>query len=404
MNLSGVLQGPEFRTEYRMTAAGLPQCVLRLAYPRVGNDTPDLGLAVPGAAVGYRAQWDADELRTVTFAVGDLPQDAPEGTPRPVAIQTRPQPDLPRLDEVDDWPGTVLQSTLVERAQTMAERQAAPSLNMTASPPEELPDITTYGPGDTVTLRVVTPLIPEGLEVAGRLSQVEVNAAAGVATWSVIGASPGPVVRETVNDRLTRIDSTLAQVFHGGQLAEVGGPPVIRDTLSGRVVSGNWTKVVGPNWERISDYAIMRANPPTGAAVVLEAKGVVEWRQQNLYLALSWPGGPSAHTALCIIEGSSVPFNILFAISITATAVVTGPGRVRGHLSATLSPMAAGVPPNMAHGSNTFAVEGISEDPENFTQANQTSFNLVARFNATAAGQTVQMTTTKTTYYGGAAP
>jgi hypothetical protein len=428
-NLAGVLQGPEFRAEYRMTPAGLPQCVLRIAYPRVGDDTPGLGLSVPGAAVGYRAQWDADKLRTVTFAVGDLAHDAPEGTPRPVAIQTRPQPDLPRLDAVDDWPGTVLQTTLVERAQTMAERQAAPSLNMTASPPEELPPVSSYGPGDTVTIRVVTPLMPEGMEVAGRLSEIEVNAAEGVATWSIIGASPAPVVRETVNDRLTRMDSTLAQVFHGGQLAEVGGPTPVRDTLSGRAVAGAWN-ATGTGWARISEFAPMRATPPVGATVEIEAMGYLDWRANDLEFAMSWTGGPGGHVAHARVEGRSQPWAginpLAMAVSVRATAIVAAAGQLRAHLTAGISPtyehlnMAGGNPAVTGgahvHGdgshthptgnvSNNWTLEGDTEGTVAFNQAVSTSLNIVARFGPGAeGGQGVRMRVTKITYRGGAAP
>ena len=97
----------------------------------------------------------------------------------PVAVIDRPQAGLPRLDRVDDWPGTVLVSTLGERAETMAARNAGPALDMSASPPEGFPPVTAYGPGDTVTIRAVTPLLPGGLDFDGRLLGVEVNAGAG---------------------------------------------------------------------------------------------------------------------------------------------------------------------------------------------------------------------------------
>ena len=75
VNLAGVLDGPEFRSEYRTGANGRPQCVLRIAYPRVGSDSAGLGVAVPGAILNYRFGMDSDQLRTHTFAVGDLPSD-----------------------------------------------------------------------------------------------------------------------------------------------------------------------------------------------------------------------------------------------------------------------------------------------------------------------------------------
>jgi hypothetical protein len=429
-----VLGGPEFRTEYRMNPySGLPECVLRIAYPRVGDDGPGLGLTVPGAAVSYRAQWDADELRTTTFAVGDLPHDAAEGAPRPVAIRTRAQADLPRLDAVDDWPGTVLQSTLTERANTMAERQAAPALSMTASPPEELPDIASYGAGDTVTVRAVTPLIPEGMEIAGRLGQVEVNAAAGVATWTIIGTTPAQVVRESVNDKLERIDSTLAQVFHAGEMAEVGSPPVEANRVTGRAVSGTWN-AAGTGWARVSEFAPLKPNPPVGAMVVIEAMGVLEWRSNDLEVGLSWPGATGAgQVASARVEGRSLPFALSMTASVVATAVVTGAGQLRAHVSCKIGPdyrfgnmtggdpsvNVGGGPHNHTTGdqqgqhthssavgnaSNNWTLEGDTGNAVGFNQAVETNLNIVARFGAGAIGQQFGMRVTRVTWYGGASP
>ncbi len=217
INLAGVLDGPEFRTEYRMGANGRPQCVLRIAYPRVGTDTAGLGVAVPGGILNYRFQMDSDQLRTHTFAVGDLASDAPEGATRPVAIlYYANHPSLPRLDSVDDWPGTILESTLYERANTAAVINSIPAQEVTGSPPESYPPITTYGAGDTVTVRAVTPLIPEGIEFAARLMQVEVNAATGVATWSAALTSPPQATRTTINGAVTRLATQASQVFHQG--------------------------------------------------------------------------------------------------------------------------------------------------------------------------------------------
>lgn len=219
INLANVLDGPEFRSEYRMSG-GRPYCVLKLAYPRVGSSGSGLGVTVPGGAVGYRATWDSDQLRTRTFAVGDLPEDASADTPRPVAVVDRPQPDLPRLDAVDDWPGTILQSTLAERARTMAATHAGPTLALTASPPESFPPITGYAVGDDVTLRAVTPLLPGGIDVTGRLIEIDINAQTGTATWTVATPSPPPVSRESLTRRLDRLDTTLSGVFHRGRMTE----------------------------------------------------------------------------------------------------------------------------------------------------------------------------------------
>ena len=404
INLAGVLGGPEFRTEYRMNPyAGRPECVLRIAYPRVGNDGPGLGVTVPGAAVGYRAQWDADEMRTTTFAVGDLPHDAAEGAPRPVAIRTRQQADLPRLDAVDDWPGTVLQSTLEERANTMAERQAAPALAMTASPPEELPDITEYGAGDTVSVRAVTPLIPDGMEVAGRLSQVEVNAAAGVATWTIIGTTPAQIVRETVNDKLERLDSTLAQVFHSGELAEVGTPITEANRVTGKTTAGSWTSATTA-WSRISDYGVLAANAPVGSAVVIEASGLLDWRNRDVELGLSWTGGPPNHVCNSLIEAAALGglTNVGMAMHCRVTAIVASPGQLRGHLFASISPW-YGVA-NRVGRDNSFVLEGYTEPAVGFASGAEAAFNIVARMGTGGVGSGVRMFTTKVTWYGGAQP
>jgi hypothetical protein len=217
-NLAGVLQGPEWRSEYRMLSTGRPQCVLRIAYPRVGSDEAGLGVSVPGAILAYRYQMDSDRLRTRTFAVGDLPQDAAEDAKRPVIIAMLDNPRLPRLDAVDDWPGTVNLSTLRERAITNATIYSIPSQEVQGSPPESYPVLTSYGPGDTVTVRAVTPLIPEGIEFAARLTQVEVNAATGIATWHAMFLSPPQATRTSINGAIERLTTGARQLFYSGGL------------------------------------------------------------------------------------------------------------------------------------------------------------------------------------------
>jgi hypothetical protein len=216
-NLAGVEGGPEFRAEYGM-AEGRPECVLRIASPRVGGPT-GLGVAIPGTAVGFRAQWDGDRMRTRTFAVGDLPENADANAIRPVAVEERPQDGLPRLDAVDDWPGTFVVSTLRERAATMAAAQSRPALALTASPPANVPPLHSYRVGDDVTLRAVTPLLPGGLDAAGRLTEISVSAAEDRATWTVVTTMPPPVSRETIAARLGRLDLTVRTVFQRGRIA-----------------------------------------------------------------------------------------------------------------------------------------------------------------------------------------
>lgn len=218
-NLCGVMGGPEFRTEYRTTEAGRPECTLKIAYPRVGSGAAGLGVSIPGAALGYRAAWDSDQLRNWTWAVGDVAADAEPDTPRPALLVRRAHDGMPRLDAVDDWPGTVLPSTLLERAKTMNEAQAMPALQLTATPPESFPPITRYYVGDDVTVRAVTPLLPAGLDVTGRLAQIDVNAAEGTAIWTVTTPSPPPQYREALTRRLDRLDTTMRAVFHSGPMS-----------------------------------------------------------------------------------------------------------------------------------------------------------------------------------------
>lgn len=215
-DLSQVINGPEFRAEYAMTTGGLPQCTLRVAYPRVGSGQAGLGLNVNVAALGYRADWDSDQLRTRTYAVGDTADNAPAGTPQPVAITDAPQASLPRLDAADDWPGTVVQSTLREKAAAASLQYAAPTLALTVTPSEAVPDLQQYRVGDDVTVRVTTPLMPGGLTVTGRLLQIDLDAGAGTAAWTVGVTQPPPQARETIARRLSRLDRTVRAVFRGG--------------------------------------------------------------------------------------------------------------------------------------------------------------------------------------------
>jgi len=237
INLCGVLDGPEFRIEYRTAAGGRPQCVLHIAYPRVGNDQAGLGVSVPGAILNYRYQMDSDQLRTHTFAVGDLPADAGEDDTRPVVVAVLPShPHLPRLDAVDDWPGTILLPTLRERAITAGTINSIGAQSVQGSPPEAYPPLTSYGPGDTVTVRAVTPLIPDGVEFPARLEQVEVNAATGIATWSASFTQPPQATRLSLNGGLIKMATATSQLFHSGGLTpRLGGP---RDNADGQTGLG----------------------------------------------------------------------------------------------------------------------------------------------------------------------
>jgi hypothetical protein len=215
-NLSNVISGPQFRTDYYMGTDGLPHARLTIAYPRVGSDIPDLGVTVPGGVIDYSAKWDSDLMRTMTFAVGDTPEDAPEDTPKPVYQLHRPQPStgIPiRLDEADDWPGTILMATLADRANSYADMYAAPSLVLDATVPLDKPSVATYGPGDGVTIHIADPLLEGGLDVHGQLTQAQINAAEGTAIWTVSTELPPPRPRETLVQTLHRLDWTTTGLF-----------------------------------------------------------------------------------------------------------------------------------------------------------------------------------------------
>jgi hypothetical protein len=73
-----------------------------------------------------------------------------------------------------------------------------------------------------VTVRAVTPLIPEGIEFQARLLQVEVNAATGVANWSAALTSPPQATRTSINGAITSLSRQASQVFHQGGFRQAG--------------------------------------------------------------------------------------------------------------------------------------------------------------------------------------
>ncbi|MBO0837854.1 MAG: hypothetical protein J2P28_20390, partial [Actinobacteria bacterium] len=178
INLSQVISGPQFRTELTTSPTEIsPGAVLHIGYPRVGTDT-GLGIVVPGSTVSYSATWDADMLRTRTIALGDVPDGAPDGTPRPYQVENRPQATRPWLDVVDQWSGTILTSTLAERADTNATLYAEPVLALTATADGGDPPLGTYNVGDTVTVTITSPLLSGGLDVTGQLTALNIDASA----------------------------------------------------------------------------------------------------------------------------------------------------------------------------------------------------------------------------------
>lgn len=210
--LAGVISGPEFRSEYAL-AAGAPACTLRIAYPRVGASTTGLGITIPGAGVAYEAQWDADAMRTHTIATGDVADNAPTTAVKPVMVKDVPQADLPRLDAADDWPGVVLASTLTEKANAAAAQYAQPVLALTATATLAAPPLGSYGVGDDCTVNITSPMLPAGYTATGRVTQIDADAAAGTAKWTVAVTLPAPRTRPTVTSVLARQGAQIALMF-----------------------------------------------------------------------------------------------------------------------------------------------------------------------------------------------
>lgn len=213
-NLSQVISGPEFRSEYGIDpTTGAMTATLRIAYPRVGSSASNLGIVVPGGALEYSGAWDADLFRTHTFAVGDLPENAAENAVQPVVVVDRPIAGLPRLDSVDEWPGTILVSTLTERANTAATIYARPTYDVSASTFESSPPLGSYGLGDDVTVNIITPLLPDGLVTTGRLVGLSADAVTGKVDWTVSATVPPARPRATLSGRLARLDSARYAMF-----------------------------------------------------------------------------------------------------------------------------------------------------------------------------------------------
>jgi len=202
--LSQVNNGPEFRSEYS-TVSGRPSCSLKIAYPRAGSNT-GLGLIAPGGAASFRSTWSSDMMRTRTFAVGDLPNNAAQSATRPVAVRVAPQAGVPELDSVDDWPGVFLASTVGERADTNSARYAGPSLALEATLANSSPPLGTYNVGDDVSLALADPLMPSGISGTGRLTQASADASAGTVTWTVTIKQPPPKPHKTLTGRLNRLE------------------------------------------------------------------------------------------------------------------------------------------------------------------------------------------------------
>jgi hypothetical protein len=219
--LSQVLGGPEFRSEYSLSSGGLPTCTLKIAYPRVGGAT-GLALVVPGGGVSFTATWASDQMRTRTFAVGNTAPNAPTTATRPVVVVNQPQAGVPELDTADDWSGVSLTSTLTENANASASTYARPSLALEAVLPASDPPIGSYAVGDDVAVALADPLLPAGLASIGRLGSASLDAAAGTVTWEVAVVFPPPQ-RLTLSSRLGKLTRQTASLLHQSLQAPPGG-------------------------------------------------------------------------------------------------------------------------------------------------------------------------------------
>ena len=215
--------GPQFRAEYALDVGGRPTCTLRIAYPRVGSAASGLAVVVPGGAASFQATWDSDNMRNRTFAVGDLPDGAATGTKRPVITDIRPQAGVPVLDAADDWPGISGLNQLQDLAATAATLYAVPTLSLTAVMPVSAPPLGSYGIGDDVAVALADPLIPGGYVAVGQLAKIDIDAAAGTATWAVTVTSPGQKPRRSLLGRLAAAERALASLQHSNMPAPATG-------------------------------------------------------------------------------------------------------------------------------------------------------------------------------------
>lgn len=218
--LSQVINGPEFRSEYSNPAN--PACTLKIAYPRVGVAS-GLAVIVPHGAISFRASWASDMMRTRTFAVGDVAPNAPTTATKPVVTIVAPQAGVPELDHVDDWPGVSVTATLNEYASAYSQSYASPALALEAVMPLMSPPLGSYNVGDDVSVVLADPLVPSGLNATGRLTAISLDAGSGTATWTVTIALPRPRRYATLAAQLKALHRKTAAIFHTNMSAPPGG-------------------------------------------------------------------------------------------------------------------------------------------------------------------------------------
>lgn len=219
--LAGVQNGIEFRAEYAMSA-GRPGCTLKIAYPRAGGAT-GLGLVLPGGPVSVSAQWTSDLMRTRTFEVGDLPNNAASTAQRPVAYLDAEQTGLPELDVATDRPGVVLTSTLNEYASSDSSIYGSAALALTATMPVSDPALGDYGVGDDVAVQMADPLLPSGIATTGRLTAMQADAGAGTVAWTVAITQPPPAPTHSLARRLRLLDRNQKGAFRRSLVPPPGG-------------------------------------------------------------------------------------------------------------------------------------------------------------------------------------
>jgi hypothetical protein len=219
--LAGVQNGIEFRAEYGMSG-GAPTCQLRIAYPRAGGSS-GLALVLPGGPVSVQAVWSSDLLRTRTFEVGDLPNNAATTAQRPVAYLEAQQVGLPELDVVTDRPGVILSSTLNEYASTDSSIYGSAALALSSTMPVSSPPLGTYAVGDDVAVQMADPLMPSGLATTGRLISASADAAAGTVAWTVAITQPPPTPVHSLARRLRLLDRNQAGAFRRSLVPPPGG-------------------------------------------------------------------------------------------------------------------------------------------------------------------------------------
>jgi hypothetical protein len=215
-DLSGVIDGPQFRSDYRMTPQGRPECRLRIGFPTVGTpESIELAATVPGQALSYTTAWSADSLRTRTWAIGDQPEGSESQVKPVIGPWPEPQWDLPDLDEADDWPGVSTSQGLMEKLRSEAARNRQPSMELSVAEPLNAPPLHSYNVGDVVQVRLTTSLLPGGLHIPATLDQIDVSGGEARATWTVTLPYPPPTPRQPLATRIDNIEARLRRVFRG---------------------------------------------------------------------------------------------------------------------------------------------------------------------------------------------